>query len=121
LDIKNLGYYDIEKKALDTLMAKEKNKKLILKVYKKILKQIEKDPMKNWFEININDYSPKEMRVIKRCFCDWFGFGFSKTMPRDDLVEVSYKYDTVVSISSSEISSTVKPVTKFYITWFIED
>ena len=115
-----LSRFSIEKLSIDWSMNK-KNEKLISKVYKRMLKQIEKDPMQNWFEININDYSLKEMKIIKRYFCDWSGFGFSKTMPRDDLIEVSYKYDTVVSISSSETSYTEKPITKFYITWFVED
>ena len=119
-DLDKFGCFDVEQKAIDKI--KKKHKKLLIKVYKKILKQIKKNPMQNYFEINNEDYSFKEMRLIKRYFCDWEAFGFSKTIPEDDLVEVSYGYttncNTAVSISSTGVS-TVKPVTKFYITWFI--
>ena len=121
--VEGLSRFSIEKLSIDRLMTK-KNEKLISKVYKKILRQIEKEPMKNWFEININDYSPKEMRIIKRFFCDWCGFGFSKYIPCDKM------YIENVSIGTSVIESIVSgnynvksniPIEKFYITWFDEN
>ena len=121
-DLDKFGYFDVEQKAIDKI--KKKHKKLFIKVYKKILKQIKKNPMQNYLEINNEDYSFKEMKIIKRYFCDWEEFGFSKTIPEDDLVEVSYVYTTTcntsVSISSTG-TPTVKPITKFYITWFTQD
>ena len=123
-DLDKFGYFDVEQKAIDKI--KKKHKKLLIKVYKKILKQIKKDPMQNYLEINNEDYSFKEMKIIKRYFCDWEAFGFSKTIPGDDLVEVlSYGYvttstcNTAVSTISSTETPTIKPITKFYITWFV--
>ena len=121
-DLDKFNYFDIEQKAIDKI--RKKHKKLLIKVYKKILKQIDKNPIQNYLEINNEDYSFKEMKIIKRYFCDWEAFGFSKTVPKDDLVEVSYGYttncNTSISISSTE-TSTIKPITKFYITWFVQD
>ena len=121
-DLDKFSYFDVELKAIDKI--RKKHKKLLIKVYKKILKQIKKNPMQNYLEINNEDYSFKEMKIIKRYFCDWEAFGFSKTTPKDDLVEVSYgcatNYNTAISISSTG-APTVKPITKFYITWFVQD
>ena len=72
-DLDKFGCFDVEQKAIDKI--KKKHKKLLIKVYKKILKQIKKNPMQNYFEINNEDYSFKEMRLIKRYFCDWEAFG----------------------------------------------
>ena len=122
--------FNIKKQSIDCLMSKEKNKKLISKVYKKILKQVEKEPMKNWFEININDYSPKEMRIIKRYFCDWCGFGFSKVIPCDEMFKekISMNYCSTVTIRDPKVvdadsyytTESKVPIEKFYITWFNE-
>ena len=125
--VKGLSRFSIEKLSIDWSMTK-KNEKLISKVYKKMLKQIEKEPMKNWFEININDYSPKEMRLIKRYFCDWCGFGFSESIPQDKMfkqkISISYTSSVMEGIIDST-SYTTKlektPIEKFYITWFNEN
>lgn len=122
--VEGLSRFSIEKLSIDWLMTK-KNKKLISKVYKKMLKQIEKDPMQNWFEININNYSLKEMRIIKRYFCDCRGFGFSKNIPDDKMIEKTYvcangsvTYSTLGEANYKTMSS---PIDKFYITWFDEE
>ena len=121
-DLYKINCFDVEEKAIDKIG--KKHKKLLIKVYKKILKQIKKNPIQNYFEISNEDYSFKEMKIIKRYFCDLVAFGFSRTIPKDDLVEVSYGYTTInntsVSISSTE-TPTIKPITKFYITWFNEN
>ena len=127
--IEDVWIFDIEKQSIDYLMSKEKNKKLVLKVYKKMLKQIEKEPMKNWFEININDYSPKQMNIIKRYFCDWSGFGFSKVIPRNEMFKekISMNYCTTVTTSQTIVNAdsyysteSKVPIERFYITWFNE-
>jgi len=132
--ITNCFCFELEEKAIEYLMANEKNQKLILKVYKKILKQVEKNPMQTWFEININDYSPKEMRLIKRYFCDWCGFGFSESIPHDKMFKqkMSISYTSSItgvidntSYTTTSTSYTTKsektPIEKFYITWFNEN
>ena len=123
--VKGLSRFSIEKLSIDWSMTK-KNEKLISKVYKKMLKQIEKEPMKNWFEININDYSPKEMRLIKRYFCDWCGFGFSESILLDKMFKqkMSISYTSSITNVIDNTSYTTKlektPIEKFYITWFNE-
>jgi len=122
-----VDYYEVEEKSINHLMNK-KNTKLILKIYKNILKQIKDNPLQNWYEININNYTLKEMRVIKRYFCDWQGFGFKTSKPEDEMVQrniVSVSRSMSVSSSISDPSSnTIANVTnieKFYITWFNEN
>jgi len=122
-----ITFFDIEELSMKHLMT-EKNEKLFSKVYKKIIKQVEKKPMQNWFEININDYSPKEMRLIKRYFCDWCGFGFSESPPQDKMFKQKISISYTSSVMEGVIDSTSyttklekTPIEKFYITWFNEN
>lgn len=103
----------------------EKNKKIIEKVWKRIKKQAKNEPLKNYYKISIEEYSPKEMRVIKRFFCDYFRFGFSKTLPDDIMVDTIRYYvnysNSSISLSSTTTSSSkpeLVPISEFYITWF---
>lgn len=112
-----VDYYEVEEKSINHLMNK-KNTKLILKVYKNILRQIKDNPLQNWYEININDYSLKEMRIIKRYFCDWQGFGFKTSKPGDEMTQ----YNNIsMSVSSSNTVVNITNIEKFYITWFNEN
>lgn len=120
--MEEIDYYEVEEKSIKHLMNK-KNTKLILKIYKKILKQIKKNPLQNWYEINVNNYSLKEMRIIKRYFCDWEGFGFKTSIPKDEMIQynnISMSTSTV-AISSSNNIINVTNIEKFYITWFNEN
>ena len=115
--MKEIDYYEVEEKSINRLMDK-KNTKLILKIYKNILKQIKDNPLQNWYEININNYSLKEMKIIKRYFCDWQGFGFKTSKPGDEMIQ----YNNIsMSVSSSNTVVNVTNIEKFYITWFNEN
>jgi cytidylate kinase len=58
--------YDSEEIAIKKIY--KKYKKVIEKVKKGIFKQVEKKPFKNYYEINICDFSPQEMQAIKYYF-----------------------------------------------------
>lgn len=115
-ELKELDYYKLEESAIQKI--KKKHKKILKKVSKKILKQVKKNPMQRYYEINIEKYSLDEMQVIKRYFCDWLGFGFEKTIPEDDMTVISnIGYITTIS-TNIDYPINVKPLSKFYITWF---
>lgn len=120
--VRGLSRFSIEKMSIDKLMTKQ-NKKLISKIYKKILKQIDNKPIQNWFEINSNDYSLKEMKIIKRYFCDYLGFDFKINKPGDGMIQrnVSMSVSYSISESSSNATANVTNIEKFYITWFNEN
>lgn len=113
---------DIEDIAIKAIY--EKNKEIIDKIWKQIKKQAKNEPLKNYYKISIEKYSPREMRVIKRFFCDYFRFGFSKTLPDDIMVDtIRYYVDcssTSISLKSTTTSSqpSSTPISEFYITWF---
>lgn len=118
-----LDNYEVEKIQICKLV--NKYDKLFKKISKKIEKQAKKHPMHRWFEININDYTPKQMAAIKRYFCDWCNFGFAKSTPKNEMyknkicvtqgiVENVSSYSTTCYTTDLENS----PIEKFYITWF---
>lgn len=97
------------------------NKKMMDKIWKRIQKQIKKKPLKRYYRISMNDYTFKEMKLIKRLFVDYLRFGFSKYPPTDENLYNSNGCYTV-SVSASTIttaSSPIRtPITEFYLTWF---
>ena len=117
--MKDIDYYNLKEQAINKI--KKQNKKLLKKISKKILKQVKQNPMQNYYEINIDKYSLEDMRIIKRYFCDWLGFGFSTEIPNDEFI-TTINYVTSVesfhTISANNNTVKVKPLTKFYITWF---
>ena len=85
--------------------------KLINKVIKRIAKQIQKKPLQNWYLIDINDYSLKEMRYIKTFFENQ-DFKITFTEPKDNMYESNNCYTISMAVS---VSSNLH--TKFYICW----
>ena len=105
-------------------MIYEKNKKTIHKVWKRIEEQIKNEPLKKYYKISIDKYSPKKMRAIKCFFCDYLRFGFSKSLPDDVMIDTIRYYvssNASISLSATTTSSSqpnLVPISKFYITWF---
>lgn len=116
--MEDIDYYNLEERAINKI--KKQNKKLLKKISKKILKQVKQNPMQNYYEINIDKYSLEDMRIIKRYFCDWLGFGFSTEIPNDKFINVSYVTSVESLCTAVGVNNTIKtaPLTKFYITWF---
>lgn len=91
--------------------------KLIDKVIKRIAKQIQKNPLQNWYLVDINEYSLKEMKYIK-VFFEGQDFKIEFEEPKDNM----YTYD-YSAISAGVIGNTItltcskNPHTKFYIVW----
>ena len=98
------------------------NKKMMDKIWKRIQKQVRKNPLKRYYKISMNDYTFKQMKLIKRLFVDYLRFGFSKYPPLTDenlyITTGGGNYTVSVSATSTNIAVTKVPVTEFYLTWF---
>lgn len=86
---------------------------IINKIFKKIKKQIKKNPLQNYYEININNYSPKEMRII-RVFFEQVGYRINFTKPVNDMNISCISRDSTIT---GNLTSDVMPRSKFYIIW----
>ena len=107
--------------------------KLINKIIKRIAKQIQKNPLQNWYLVDINNYSLKEMKYIKTFF-EKQGFKITFEEPKNDMYVYGYPTLTTIgndmSIGAATITTAgttinasitnnikVTPRTKFYIVW----
>jgi len=96
------------------------NKKMMDKIWKRIQKQVRKNPLKRYYKISMDDYTFKQMKLIKRLFVDYLRFGFSKYPPLTDenLYNITNGNYTVSVSANGTFTATKVPVTEFYLTWF---
>ena len=94
------------------LMAEEiyyRYHKIIEKIYKKIIKQVQKKPNQRWYFIDCNKYTDKQMISLRNYFK--YTFKVSNEKPDDDKAYVIYKPSSVntnniVAVSTSNSYST---------------
>lgn len=133
------SYLDFPNYEVEELVKEEiyyRKHKLINKIVKRIAKQIQKNPLQNWYLVDINNYSLKEMKYIKTFFKNQ-GFKITFEKPIDEMYTYDYSRaidsasigkltittpefnSATIAVGSTTTTNDVKmiPRTKFYIVW----